>query len=83
MKDGLSTEREGGVAMHDRLIKAEVRRQELLRRLVSEEDGEGVISTAIAVLVMAFLGAAMWIGFNAIFGDAQGRISSQVNTIGG
>jgi hypothetical protein len=35
------------------------------------------------VLIMAFLGAAMWVGFNAIFDDAQGKISSQVNTIGG
>ena len=51
--------------------------------VIEGEDGEGVISAAIAVLVMAFLGAAMWIGFNAIFNDAQGRISTQVNTIGG
>jgi hypothetical protein len=73
--------------MHDQFIKASVgyrmRRQELCARLVAGEEGEGVISAAIAVLVMAFLGAAMWIGFNAIFSDAQGRISTQVDTIGG
>jgi hypothetical protein len=55
----------------------------LLRRLPLDDRGEGVISAAIAVLIMAFLGAAMWVGFNAIFDDAQGKISSQVNTIGG
>ena len=73
--------------MRDQLIKASVsyrlRRQDLCARLVTGEDGEGVISAAIAVLVMAFLGAAMWIGFNAIFNDAQGKVSTQVNTIGG
>ena len=33
-------------------------------RLVGDR-GEGVISTAIAVLITAFLGAAMWVGFNS------------------
>jgi hypothetical protein len=73
--------------MAERIVEAavayDVWRRDLMRRLVADEQGEGVVSTAIAVLVMAFLGAAMWIGFNAIFGDAQGRISSQINTIGG
>lgn len=44
--------------------------------------GEGVISTAIAVLVIAFLGAAMWVGFNAIWEDTEGNIQDQVNDIG-
>jgi hypothetical protein len=73
--------------MRDRMTAADVayrvRREELWDRLVVDESGEGVISAAIAVLIMAFLGAAMWVGFNAIFDDAQGKISSQVNTIGG
>jgi hypothetical protein len=73
--------------MRDRMTAADVayrvRREELWDRLVVDESGEGVISAAIAVLIMAFLGAAMWVGFNAIFNDAQGKISSQVNTIGG
>ena len=29
--------------------------------------GEGVISAAIAVLIMAFLGAAMWVGFQKMW----------------
>jgi len=44
--------------------------------------GEGVISAAIAVLIVAFLGAAMWVGFNTIWGDAQKNITEQVNRIG-
>ena len=38
-----------------------------------DERGEGVISTAIAVLIIAFLGVAMWVGFQAIFDDATTR----------
>ncbi len=47
-----------------------------------DDRGEGVISTAIAVLIMAFLGAAMWLGFNAIWGDAETNIGDQVDQIG-
>lgn len=56
---------------------------ELLRRLRRDERGEGVISTAIAVLVMAFIGAGMWVAFNALFTSAEATISQQVETIGG
>ena len=51
-------------------------------RVRSAERGEGVISAAIAVLIMAFLGAAMWVGFNAIWGDAEENIGDQVDQIG-
>ncbi|MDZ7677002.1 MAG: hypothetical protein U5K29_00430 [Acidimicrobiales bacterium] len=51
-------------------------------RLPFDDRGEGVISAAIAVLVMAFLGAAMWVGFNAIWADAETNIGDQVDTIG-
>lgn len=47
-----------------------------------DDRGEGVISTAIAVLIMAFLGAAMWFGFNSIWGDAEANIGEQVDQIG-
>lgn len=46
------------------------------------ERGEGVISTAIAVLIIAFLGVAMWAGFNTIFRDAADTTSEQVQLIG-
>lgn len=46
------------------------------------DKGEGVISTAIAVLVIAFLGVAMWAGFNTIFDDAADSTREQVELIG-
>ncbi len=47
-----------------------------------DEAGEGVISTAIAVLIMAALGAVMWVGFQAIWGNASSKTTSQINQIG-
>ncbi len=44
--------------------------------------GEGVISTAIAVLVMAFLGAAMWVTFNSVWKDTSANTENQVRIIG-
>jgi len=43
---------------------------------------EGVISTAIAVLIIAFLGVGMWVGFKAIFDDATANTKTQVEQIG-
>lgn len=51
-------------------------------RLASDDRGEGVISAAIVVLIMAFLGAAMWVAFNQIFSDASNNTSQQVGSIG-
>ncbi len=47
-----------------------------------DERGEGVISAAIAVLVMAFLGVGMWVAFNATFQHASSHVNQQVNCIG-
>ena len=56
----------------------------LLRHITrADERGEGVISAAIAVLVMAALGAIMWIGFKAIFNQASSNTSNQVECVGG
>ncbi|HUQ40242.1 MAG TPA: hypothetical protein VM030_08815 [Acidimicrobiales bacterium] len=54
----------------------------LTDRAVRDETGEGVISAAIAVLIMAFLGVLMWVGFRATLGDAQSNVDDQVNQIG-
>ena len=51
-------------------------------RFELDDRGEGVISSAIAVLVMALLGALMWVAFKAIFADASARTSTQVGQIG-
>lgn len=47
----------------------------------ADQAGEGVISTAIAVLIMALIGAAMWAVFQAVFNDAGQRIQSNVERI--
>jgi hypothetical protein len=52
------------------------------RTLAHGDRGEGVISAAIAVLIMAFLGVAMWIGFNQIWQKAETNTSDQVDQIG-
>lgn len=44
--------------------------------------GEGVISTAIAVLIMALLGAAMWLTFDSIWSDTAENTENQVDIIG-
>lgn len=48
-----------------------------------DESGEGVISTAIAVLIVALLGVALWAGFSTIMGDATDRTSEQIKSIDG
>jgi ABC-type Na+ efflux pump permease subunit len=57
--------------------------QALLARLHRMQAGEGVISAAIVVLIMALLGAAMWAAFNGIFTSATTEIQNTVDSIGG
>ena len=44
--------------------------------------GEGVISAAIAVLIMAGIGALMWVGFKAIWEDTESNTEEKVSEIG-
>ena len=44
--------------------------------------GEGVISAAIAVLIMAGIGALMWVGFKAIWQDTEDNTKDKVTEIG-
>lgn len=53
------------------------------RRRRRSEIAEGVISTAIAVLIVAFLGIALWKGFDAMMNSATDRTQRQVEQIGG
>jgi hypothetical protein len=48
----------------------------------ADERGEGVISTAIAVLIMALIGVLMWTVFQRVFNDAGTRIETNVSDIG-
>lgn len=54
-----------------------------LRRLHPDQRGEGVISAAIAVLVMAFLGVAMYKAFQGMFQDTADKTTHQIDQIGG
>jgi hypothetical protein len=47
-----------------------------------DERGEGVISLAIGVLIMAFLGAGMWVAFKSTMTDTQNQVDTQVQNIG-
>lgn len=53
-----------------------------IRRRLTDERGEGVISTAIAVLIMALIGLLMWTVFQRVFNNAGDKIESNVNNIG-
>jgi type IV secretory pathway VirB2 component (pilin) len=54
-----------------------------LVRLRHSEAGEGVISAAIAVLVMAFIGVMMWVAFSGSFDRAAGSVDDRIAEIGG
>jgi hypothetical protein len=47
-------------------------------RLARDDRGEGVISAAIAVLIMAALGALMWVGFKALWEDTESNTRTAV-----
>jgi hypothetical protein len=64
-------------AVHHRRTRSRARRR------LHGDRGEGVISAAIAVLIMAFLGAAMWIGFRQLWTTTQQKVECQVGQIGG
>lgn len=51
-------------------------------RLRADERGEGVISAAIAVLIMAGIGALMWVGFKGIWQDTETNTKDKVAEIG-
>ena len=52
------------------------------RRRGRGDHGEGVISAAIAVLIMAFLGAAMWVGFQQMWKSTEATTNDKIEQIG-
>lgn len=56
-----------------------------LRRRLAEPDerGEGVISMAIAVLIVAFLGAAAWLAFKGLLDGTKEKAEVQIARVGG
>jgi hypothetical protein len=59
----------------DPLARTRAKRPSLRR----DERGEGVISAAIAVLIMAFIGVGMWVAFNATFQTTAKNVNNQIN----
>jgi hypothetical protein len=55
----------------------------LAGRVARTERGEGVISTAIAVLVMAALGVLMWTLFQSTLNTTQTNVDSEIGKISG
>lgn len=51
-------------------------------RLRHDDRGEGVISAAIAVLIIAGIGALMWVGFKSIWQDTEANTKAKVSEIG-
>jgi hypothetical protein len=49
----------------------------------SDEGGEGVISTALAVLIVAFLGLAAFKLFDGLISDSGAKAQTQINSYGG
>ena len=66
----------------DHPLRAYVWARSLIASRQGDEAGEGVLSSAIAVLIFATLGALMWVAFKAIWGDASSRTSTQITKIG-
>jgi hypothetical protein len=64
------------------LVAALVAPGSVPRRRLAGDRGEGVISTAIAVLIVAFLGAGAYVAFQSIFDGATSKTTGVVDGIG-
>ena len=52
-------------------------------RIGRSERGEGIVSVAIAVLIMAALGVVAYGAFDALFTNTTNAAESQISSIGG
>lgn len=52
------------------------------QRPMADDRGEGVISTAVAVLIVAGLAALMWVGLREIWFEAESTTRDRVAEIG-
>jgi hypothetical protein len=53
-----------------------------LRARATDDRGEGVISMAIAILIVSFLGVAAWLAFKGILDGAEDKVQSGVDQVG-
>lgn len=68
--------------MNEPLLRLYVWHLNSSARRATDERGEGVISMAIAVLIMAFIGVAVWGGFKLTVDNTQKKVDAQVEQIG-
>ena len=54
----------------------------LVAHVTDDDRGEGVISTAIAVLIVAFLGVAAYLVFRGVLDTSGNKASTTVDQIG-
>lgn len=68
------------VGRHLGLLEIQVRRA--LRDRLVDDRGEGVISMAIAILIIATIGAVMYTLFLGTGEDLNDKVNDQINDIG-
>ncbi len=69
------------VGRHLGLLEIQVRRA--LRDRLIDDRGEGVISMAIAILIIATIGAVMYAMFLNTGEDLNDKVNDQIDSIGG
>ena len=52
------------------------------RSWAGDDRGEGVVSAAIVVLIMAALGALMWVGFRTMWTDIESDTNDRISEVG-
>lgn len=68
--------------MPDPIVATYLMARHVMARADRREQGEGVVSAAIAILVMAALGAVMWVGLQSLWNHTSSKTSTQVDQIG-
>jgi hypothetical protein len=58
------------------------RTAEVRTRLGEDDRGEGVVSAAIVVLIMAAIGALMWVGFRTMWTDIESKTNDKIAEVG-
>ena len=51
-------------------------------RIRSDDRGEGVVSAAIVVLIMAAIGALMWVGFRTMWTNIEADTNERISEVG-
>lgn len=52
------------------------------QRTRADDRGEGVVSAAIVVLIMAAIGALMWVGFRTMWTDIEADTNERISEVG-